>query len=106
MKFCDLSSFEIPGFELRRLTPEDKPLMIAIRDAVLPSLPDRRWYFSIEEWEIDQWLDELGVVGYLKDGVLAGFGAITPENLRGARSYARVLGEGIAARPLDVDMTM
>lgn len=96
MKFCDFSAYELPGFELRQLAPEDKPLMIAIRDAVLPALPDRRWYFSIEEWEIDQWLDERGVVGYVKDGVLAGFGAITPEKLRGERSYARVLGEDAA----------
>ena len=93
MTFCDLTPYEIPGFTLRQLTPEDKPLMIAIRDAVMAVLPDPRWYFSMEEWEIDQWLSERSVVGYLDGDKLAGFGAITPEYQRKDHSYARVLGE-------------
>lgn len=93
LKFADLSTYEIPGFAIRQLTPEDKPKMFAIRDAVMAVLPDPRWYFSMEEWEIDEWLAARSVVGYLDGDVLAGFGAITPEYERGDHSYARVLGE-------------
>lgn len=93
MKFADLTPYQIPGFILRQLTPDDKPLMFAIRDAVMASLPDPRWYFSMEEWEIDEWLSQRSVVGYLDGGTLAGFAAITPEEERGEHSYARVLGE-------------
>ena len=93
MQFCDLTPYEIPGFTLRRLSPEDKPLMIAIRDAVMAVLPDPRWYFSMDDWEIDQWLDERSVVGCLDGDTLAGFAAITPEYQRKDHSYARVLGE-------------
>lgn len=93
MRFCDLTPYEIPGFTLRQLTPADKPKMFAIRDAVMEKLPDPRWYFSMEEWEIDQWLSEQSVVGYLDGDTLAGFGAITPEYQRLQQSYARKLGE-------------
>lgn len=93
MKFADLTPHQIPGFTLRQLTPADKPLMFAIRDAVMAALPDPRWYFSMEEWEIDEWLSQRSVVGYLDGDTLAGFGAITPEKERGGHSYARVLGD-------------
>lgn len=93
MQFCDLTPYQIPGFTLRQLTMEDKPLMFAIRDAVMAKLPDPRWYFSMEEWEINQWLSERSVVGYLDGDTLAGFAAITPEYQRLDHSYARVLGE-------------
>ena len=93
MQFCDLTPYQIPGFTLRQLEKSDKEKMIAIRDAVMAVLPDPRWYFSMDDWEIDEWLDERGVVGYLDGDVLAGFGAITPETLRKEHSYARVLGE-------------
>ena len=96
MQFCDLTPYQIPGFTLRQLTPQDKPLMIAIRDAVMAVLPDPRWYFSMEEWEIDEWLAQRSVVGYLDGDTLAGFAAITPEYERGEHSYARVLGENAA----------
>ncbi len=93
MQFCDLTPYEIPGFTLRCLTPEDKPKMFAIRDAVMAALPDPRWYFSMEEWEIDQWLNEHSAVGYLDGDTLAGFGAITPEYQRPDQPYACKLGE-------------
>ena len=93
MQFCDLTPYQISGFTLRQLTMEDKPLMFAIRDAVMAKLPDPRWYFSMEEWEINQWLSERSVVGYLDGDTLAGFAAITSEYQRLDHSYARVLGE-------------
>ena len=78
MQFTDLTPYQLPGFTLRQLTPEDKPKLFAIRDAVMAALPDPRWYFSMEEWEIDEWLGQRSVVGYLDGDVLAGFAAITP----------------------------
>lgn len=93
MRFSDLTPYRIPGFEMRRLTPADKPRLMAIRDAVMAVLPDPRWYFSMEDEEIDEWLAQEGVVGYLDGEVLAGFGAIASADQRGDHSYARVLGE-------------
>ncbi len=96
MQFCDLTPYAIPGFTLRCLDEGDRQRMMDIRDAVMAVLPDPRWYFSMEDEEIDEWLGEHGVVGYLDGDVLAGFAAITPEYLRKDHSYARVLGDAPA----------
>lgn len=93
MQFADMTSHQIPGFTLRVLTLEDTQRMYAIREAVLSSLPDPRWYFSIEDEEIEEWLTNGSAVGYLDGETLAGFAAITPVEQRGDHSYARVLAE-------------
>ena len=93
MKFIDLAAYQIPGFTLRVLTPEDRGRMQAIRRAVMAALPDPRWYFSMEDWEIDEWLGQQSVVGYLDGDVLAGFAAITPWYQRPGHHYAGVLGD-------------
>lgn len=85
--------YHIPGFTLRALLPSDKARMLTLRDAVMAALPDPRWYFSMEEDEVEAWLAQAGVVGYLDGETLAGFAAVTPASLRGTHSYARVLGE-------------
>lgn len=91
MRFL-LDGYALDGYELRSLTPADKPAMQALREAVMAALPDPRWYFSMEDEEIDQWLAEAGVVGYFCGDALAGFGAVTPWHLRD-HAYADVLGE-------------
>ena len=72
MKFADLTPYQIDGFTMRLLNPEDKPKMIAIRDAVMAVLPDPRWYFSMDDWEIDEWLGQNSVVGHVHQLVLQG----------------------------------
>ena len=93
MRFIDLSAYQIPGFTLRVLAPEDRVRMQNIREAVMAALPDPRWYFSMEDWEIDEWLAQQSVVGYLDGDTLAGFAAITPWYQRVGHHYAGVLGD-------------
>lgn len=95
MIFTTLTPYAIPGFTLRVLLPQDRAHMQALRDAVMAALPDPRWYFSMEDEEIDQWLSQRSAVGYFAGDVLAGFAAITPWNERGEHAYARVLGEPV-----------
>lgn len=93
MNFIHLNEHEIPGFTLRVLTPEDRKRMQDLREAVMAKLPNPRWYFSMEDWEIDEWLGQGSVIGYLDGDRLAGFGAITPWHQRPGHHYAGVLGE-------------
>jgi len=93
VKFVPLDDYQIPGYTLRVLTPADRSLMQDLRQAVMEALPNPRWYFSMEDWVIDEWLSQSSAVGYLADGVLAGFGAITPWHQRPGHHYAGVLGE-------------
>lgn len=89
----DCAAYHIPGFTLRVLTPEDRYRMMAVRDAVIPALPDPRWYFAMEDHEIDEWLAAGSVVGYLDGDVLAGFASIMPWHMRTGHAYAEILGE-------------
>ena len=93
MKFTDLTPYQIPGFTLRVLTPVDRKRMQDIREAVMDALPDPRWYFSMTDEEIDEWLSQQSVVGYLCGEVLAGFAAVTPWHQRPGHHYAGVLGD-------------
>lgn len=93
MKFVELAPYQIPGFELRILTPEDNLQMRAVREAVMAVLPDPVWYFSMQDWEIDEWLSQQSAVGYFCGDVLAGFAVCTPWHQRGDHAYALVLGD-------------
>ena len=93
MTFTSLAPYQIPGFELRVLTLDDAGRMQAIREAVMAVLPDPRWYFSMTDEEITEWLSQQSVVGYLDGDVLAGFAAITPYHQRVGHHYAGVLGD-------------
>ena len=95
MKFASLDPYQIPGFEMRVLTMEDFCRMQAIREAVMAVLPDPRWYFSMTDEEITEWLSQQSVVGYLDGDTLCGFGAITPHFQRPGHAYAEVLGEPV-----------
>lgn len=95
MQFVSLENYQIPGFELRVLTMEDKRRMLDLRDAVMAALPDPRWYFSMEEQEVEEWLGQSSVAGYLDGDVLAGFAAITPWFQREGHAYAGVLGDPV-----------
>ena len=95
MQFASLDPYQIPGFEMRILTPADKARMQEVREAVLSSLPDPRWYFSIEDWEIEEWLQNQSAVGYLDGDTLCGFGAITPHHQRPGHCYAEILGDPV-----------
>ena len=86
-------SYEIPGFELKKLTLEHKQVMMQLHDDVLAALPDPSWYYPSEEWEFDAWLKGEEAWGYFDGEVLAGFAVCTPWDRRLSHSYAQELGE-------------
>jgi len=95
MIFADLAPYQIPGFTLRVLAPEDNLQMRDVREAVMAALPNPRWYFSMEDWEIDEWLSQQSVIGYFAGDELAGFAVCTPWHQRAGHAYAEVLGDPV-----------
>ena len=86
-------SYEIPGFELKKLTFDHKKAMMQLHDDVLAALPNPSWYVPSDEWEFDAWLNGEEAWGYFDGDVLAGFAVCTPWDKRFGHSYAQVLGE-------------
>ena len=86
-------NYDLPGFELKKLSFDHKQQMMKLHDDVLAALPNPSWYFPSDEWEFDAWLTGQEAWGYLDGDVLCGFAVITPWHHRFGRSYAQVLGE-------------
>ena len=87
-----LDPYHIRGLTLVQLTPVHKQRMMDLQSQVMAQLPDPTWYFPSEEWEFDQWLANGEAVGYLDGDVLCSYAVMTPQNVRGEHSYARILG--------------
>lgn len=86
-------NYDIPGFTLKRLTPDHKRQMMQLHDAVIASLPSPSWYYPSDEWEFDAWLDGDEAWGYFDGETLAGFAVLTSWEHRFGHSYAQILGD-------------
>ena len=89
----DMTPYQVSGCELRHMETEDKASMVQLQSDVLALLPDPRWYYPSDDWEFDEWLEGREAVGFVCEGDLAAYAVMTPADIRGEHSYARVLGE-------------
>ena len=92
-RLTTLAPYAVEGLELRRLTPAHQAQMMQLQDEVLRALPDPAWYFPSEADEFAQWLRDGEGWGYFDGERLVAYGALGAAEDRGARSYARKLGE-------------
>ena len=77
----------------RTLINSDREVLLALQSRVLSALPDPRWYFPSEEWEMEHWFETGEAIGCFEDSTLCGFGVLSPAEGRENHSYACALGQ-------------